>query len=150
MVMKKVINMKKTNKEVLLEVIKDTLWLFEYTKVENLSKQDYDAKATIKLGNRIDKNISALLQSEEGINELKTLLDMEDVRLNFIAARYLYPLDPKFYEKILIKYKNSLSEKINIYEVDTLISGLNKKQKVFVEQFKKLYGEDRFDEMSKM
>lgn len=134
----------------LLEVIKDTICLFEYTKVENLSKQDYDAKVTIKIGNRIDKNISALLQSEEGIAEIKTLLSMEDIRLNFIAARYLYPLDPKFYEKILIKYKNSLSEQINIYEVDTLISGLNKKQKVFVEQFKKLYGEDRFDEMSKM
>lgn len=142
--------MKKTNKEMLLEVIKDTICLFEYTKVENLSKQDYDAKVTIKIGNRIDKNISALLQSEEGIAEIKTLLSMEDIRLNFIAARYLYPLDPKFYEKILIKYKNSLSEQINIYEVDTLISGLNKKQKVFVEQFKKLYGEDRFDEMSKM
>ena len=75
---------------------------------------------------------------------------MDDIRLNFVAARYLYPLDPKFYTTILMKYRKTLKEKINIYELETLMSGLDKKQKVFIDQFKKLYGEDRFEELNKL
>ena len=142
--------MKKTNKEILEEIIKDEIFLFEYTKVDNLSNVDYDPKLTVKIGNRIDKNISILLRTDDGIQELKSLLDMDDIRLNFVAARYLYPLDPKFYTTILMKYRKTLKEKINIYELETLMSGLDKKQKVFIDQFKKLYGEDRFEELNKL
>ena len=123
--------MKKTNKEILEEIIKDEIFLFEYTSIDNLTKEDYDPKLTVKVGKRIDKNISTLLQTDDGIKELKSLLNMNDIRLNFVAARYLYPLDPKFYTSILMKYKKSLNEDINIYEIETLISGLSKKQKVF-------------------
>lgn len=97
--------MKKTNREILEEIIKDEIFLFEYTKIDNLSNSEYDPKLTVKIGNRIDKNISMLLQTDDGIKELKSLLDISDVRLNFVAARYLYPLDPKFYMSILMKYK---------------------------------------------
>lgn len=142
--------MKKTNKEILEEIIKDEIFLFEYTKVDNLSNADYDPKLTVKIGNRVDKNISILLRTDDGIQELKSLLDMDDIRLNFVAARYLYPLDPKFYTTILMKYRKTLKEKINIYELETLMSGLDKKQKVFIDQFKKLYGEDRFEELNKL
>lgn len=142
--------MKKTNKEILEEIIKDEIFLFEYTSIDNLTKEDYDPKLTVKVGKRIDKNISTLLQTDDGIKELKSLLNMNDIRLNFVAARYLYPLDPKFYTSILMKYKKSLKEDINIYEIETLISGLSKKQKVFIDQYKKLYGEDRFEELNKL
>ena len=142
--------MKKTNKEILEEIIKDEIFLFEYTSIDNLTKEDYDPKLTVKVGKRIDKNISTLLQTDDGIKELKSLLNMNDIRLNFVAARYLYPLDPKFYTSILMKYKKSLNEDINIYEIETLISGLSKKQKVFIDQYKKLYGEDRFEELNKL
>lgn len=142
--------MKKTNKEILEEIIKDEIFLFEYTAMDNLSREDYDPKLTVKVGKRIDKNISILLQTDDGIKELKSLLEMDDIRLNFVAARYLYPLDPKFYTNILMKYKKSLKENINIYEIETLMSGLSKKQKVFIDQFKKLYGEDRFEELNKL
>lgn len=147
---KRIIEMKKTNKEILEEIIKDEIFLFEYTDMENLSKEDYDPKLTIKIGKRIDKNISVLLQTDEGIKEFKSLLDSNDMRLNFVAARYLYPLDPKFYTKILLKYKKSLTKNINIYELETLMNGLNHKQKVFMDQFKKLYGEERFEELNKL
>ena len=109
--------MKKTNKEILEEIIKDEIFLFEYTSIDNLTKEDYDPKLTVKVGKRIDKNISTLLQTDDGIKELKSLLNMNDIRLNFVAARYLYPLDPKFYTSILMKYKKSLKEDINIYEI---------------------------------
>ena len=142
--------MKKTNKEILEEIIKDEIFLFEYTAIDNISSEDYDPKLTVKIGKRIDKNISTLLQTDDGIKELKSLLDMSDIRLNFVAARYLYPLDPKFYTNILMKYKKSLKEDINIYEVETLMSGLSKKQKVFIDQYKKLYGEDRFEDLNKL
>lgn len=142
--------MKKTNKEILEEIIKDEIFLFEYTNIDNLSNEDYDSKLTVKIGNRIDKNISILLQTDDGIKELKSLLDMSDIRLNFVAARYLYPLDPKFYTNILMKYKKSLKENINICEIETLMTGLSKKQKVFIDQFKKLYGEDRFEKLNKL
>ena len=147
---KRIINMKKTNKEILEEIIKDEIFLFEYTAIDNISSEDYDPKLTVKIGKRIDKNISTLLQTDDGIKELKSLLDMSDIRLNFVAARYLYPLDPKFYTNILMKYKKSLKEDINIYEVETLMSGLSKKQKVFIDQYKKLYGEDRFEDLNKL
>ncbi len=142
--------MKKTNKEILEEIIKDEIFLFEYTSIDNLTRENYDPKLTVKVGKRIDKNISTLLQTDDGIKELKSLLNMNDIRLNFVAARYLYPLDPKFYTSILMKYKKSLKEDINIYEIETLISGLRKKQKVFIDQYKKLYGEDRFKELNKL
>lgn len=147
---KRIIDMKKTNKEILEEIIKDEIFLFEYTSIDNLTREDYDPKLTVKVGKRIDKNISTLLQTDDGIKELKSLLNMNDIRLNFVAARYLYPLDPKFYTSILMKYKKSLKEDINIYEIETLISGLSKKQKVFIDQYKKLYGEDRFEELNKL
>ena len=59
-------------------------------------------------------------------------------------------LNPKFYTNILMKYKKSLKENINIYEIETLMTGLSKKQKVFIDQFKKLYGEDRFEKLNKL
>lgn len=142
--------MKKTNREIIEEIIKDEIFLFEYTKIDNLSNSEYDPKLTVKIGNRIDKNISMLLQTDDGIKELKSLLDISDVRLNFVAARYLYPLDPKFYMSIIMKYKKTLKEKINIYELETLMSGLSNKQKVFIDQFKKLYGENRFEELNNL
>ena len=143
--------MKKTNKEILEEIIKDAIFLFEYTEIDNLlNNEDYDPKLTVKMGNRVDKNISILLRTDDGIQELKSLLDMDDIRLNFVAARYLYPLDPKFYKTILMKYKKSLKEKLDIYKLETLMSGLDKKQKVFIDQFKKLYGEDRFEKLNKL
>lgn len=142
--------MKKTNKEIVEEIIKDEIFLFEYTNTDNFFSADFDSKLTVKIGKRIDKNISLLLQTDDGIKEFKSLLDMDDVRLNFVAARYLYPLDPEFYTKIFIKYKMSLKEDINKYEIETLMLGLSNKQKVFVDQFKKLYGEERFDELNKL
>ena len=143
--------MKKTNKEILEEIIKDAIFLFEYTEIDNLlNNEDFDPKLTVKIGNRVDKNISILLRTDDGIQELKSLLDMDDIRLNFVAARYLYPLDPKFYKTIFKKYRKTLKEKIDIYELETLMSELDKKQKVFIDQFKKLYGEDRFEKLNKL
>ena len=143
--------MKKTNKEILEEIIKDAIFLFEYTEIDNLlNNEDFDPKLTVKIGNRVDKNISILLRTDDGIQGLKSLLDMDDIRLNFVAARYLYPLDPKFYKTIFKKYRKTLKEKIDIYTLETLMSGLDKKQKVFIDQFKKLYGEDRFEKLNKL
>ena len=143
--------MKKTNKEILEEIIKDAIFLFEYTEIDNLlNNEDYDPKLTVKIGNRVDKNISILLRTDDGIQELKSLLDMDDIRLNFVAARYLYPLDHKFYKTIFKKYRKTLKENIDIYTLETLMSELDKKQKVFIDQFKKLYGEDRFEKLNKL
>ena len=143
--------MKKTNKEILEEIIKDEIFLFEYTEIDNLlNNEDFDPKLTVKIGNRVDKNISILLRTDDGIQELKSLLDMDDIRLNFVAARNLYPLDPKFYTTIFKKYRKTLKEELDIYTLETLMSGLDKKQKVFIDQFKKLYGEDRFEELNKL
>lgn len=143
--------MKKTNKEILEEIIKDAIFLFEYTEIDNLlNNEDFDPKLTVKIGNRVDKNISILLRTDDGIQELKSLLDMDDIRLNFVAARNLYPLDPKFYKTIFKKYRKTLKEELDIYKLETLMSGLDKKQKVFIDQFKKLYGEDRFEKLNKL
>ena len=142
--------MEDKNIKILEEVINDELFLFKYTEVSNMLKDSYNPKLTVKVGKRIDKNISKLLQTDDGVLKLKSLLEKNDIRLNFVAARYLYPLDPSFYSTILIKYKESLKEKIRISEIETLISGLEKRQKVFVDQYKNLYGENRFKKLSRM
>lgn len=43
---------------------------------------------------------------------------------------------------IMQEYKNGLSDCLEKHEVETVIKGLKNKQAVFIEQFKKLYGEN--------
>lgn len=129
----------KTIKDSINEFINDELFLQEYTNVQNLSKKDYDPKLTVKIGKRVDKNLSKILNNEEGIKEFMRLLSHENEFIKFLAARFLYPILPKTSLLIMKNYKNQLKSKIEIHEVDNVLEGFTNKQKIFMEQFEKLY-----------
>ena len=130
----------KTYNEIIQEFINDTLFLQNYTKTENMLNQNYDARLTVKIGKRIEKNLQAILCADEGIALFKELLVNENFYIRFIAARYLYPIIPQEAITIMREYKNSLSDNVKKYEVENVIKGLESKQSVFMAQFKKLYG----------
>lgn len=126
-------------KELVDELIKDALFLKEYNKPGTLSRPDYDKKLSTKVGNNFLKNLKLILSSEQGINELMLLMKHKNPYIKFLAARYLYPLFKNKTMSIMENYKNSLTDKIEIFEVQTLINGLKSNQPVFMNQFKKLY-----------
>lgn len=126
-------------KELVDELIKDALFLKEYNKPGTLSRLDYDKKLSTKVGNNFLKNLKLILSSEQGINELMLLMKHKNPYIKFLAARYLYPLFENKTMSIMENYKNSLTDKIEIFEVQTLINGLKSNQPVFMNQFKKLY-----------
>lgn len=141
-------NMNKTITKCIQEFVEDQLLLKEYSKVGNLSDPNYDAKFTIKIGKRINKNLELILQSREGINEFRKLLQSENDYIKFLAARFLYPVMKKESMSIMKKYLKTLKCKVEIFEVKTVIEGLQNNQKVFVDQFKKLYGCDDLDSLN--
>ena len=78
-------DMKKTLKKCIKEFVDDQVLLKEYSKVDNLSAPNYDAKFTIKIGKRINKNLELILQSQEGINEFQKLLRSENDYIKFLV-----------------------------------------------------------------
>ena len=56
--------MKKTIDNILQQFIDDAMFLNNYLKVENLSNPDYDAKLTVKIGKRIEKNATYIIQND--------------------------------------------------------------------------------------
>lgn len=141
-------DMKKTIKICIKEFVDDQMLLKEYSKVDNLSAPNYDAKFTIKIGKRINRNLELILQSQEGINEFQKLLTSENDYIKFLVARFLYPVMKKESMSIMKNYLKTLKDKIEIFEVKTVIEGLKNNQKVFVDQFKKLYGCDDLDSLN--
>ena len=131
-------------KKLIDEFIEDELFLEQYTRTDNLSNEDYDAKLTVKIGKRITKNLNEILKTDEGINEFEKLLEHPEPIIRFLAARFLYPLYPKKCLKIMEAYKKGLSNELRRYEAEVVIKSLKKQEKVFVEQFNELYGKQMF------
>lgn len=140
-------NTNKTIDEIIDQLIEDELFIHNYTTIENMAKSDYDAKLTVKIGKKINKSLETILQSEEGRIKFEKLLQHKDPFIRFIGARYLYPLNPSLYIKEIIKYKNSISDALEIASLNNLIEGLKNKQEVFMIQFKKLYGSENLEDI---
>lgn len=70
--------MKQTYNELIQKFINDELFLHNYTKMENMLSQNYEARLTVKIGKRIEKNLQTIFSSEEGITLFKNLLSHED------------------------------------------------------------------------
>lgn len=141
-------NPQKTMDELINQLIEDEIFLHNYTTIENTAKPDYDAKLTVKIGKNINKSLEIILHSEEGRSKFQKLLEHTDAFIRFIGARYLYPMNPSQYMEQIIKYKNSLTDKLEISNLNDLINGLNSKQSIFIEQYKKLYGCDDFENIN--
>lgn len=130
----------KNDDELISEFIANEKYLHDYTKLDNIIGNDnYDPKISVKLGNKQDKLVHKLLQSETGIAKISNLLNYNEDFVSMVVARYLWPLYPKQCMEIIKKYKNSLVENLDIHSMDILINGLSSRQKVFMDKYKKLY-----------
>lgn len=143
---KRMINMKDID-SLINKFKSDELELYEYNKFENLSSPDFDVKYTLKIGKRINKNLKLILSTDEGIKKFIQLLDDDNIIIAGLAARYLYPIFPDRCMKIFKKYSKEAYDKLACKNV---IEGLESRLPIFMQQFKDLYGEDRFEELSKL
>ncbi len=130
-------------KKAMEEFLNDEIYLHDYTNIDNqINNPDYDEKLTIKLGRRIDKNLKIILQSDEGIEQFKDLLQYDNKYIRFLVARFLYPLDPQQYLKIMVEYKNEILDEFERNRIDDVIEGLKNKLPVFISQFRNWYGDN--------
>lgn len=135
--------MKNLIKKAIEEFLNDEIFLHDYSNIDNqINNPDYDEKLTLKLGKRIDKNLKIILQSDEGIEQFKDLLHYDNKYIRFLVARFLYPLDPQLYLKIMIEYKNEILDEFERNRINDVIEGLQNKLPVFNSQFKNWYGDN--------
>ena len=141
--------MKKSIDELIHEFISDQLFLNNYTKTENLSNLDYDPKLTVKIGKRINKNLEIILQSNEGLENFIELLQSDNEFIRYIVARFLYPVIPSQSIKIMKEFKNSQKDELEVHNIENLINGFETKQKIFMDNFKKLYNCEDLDALNR-
>ena len=134
--------------KIIQKLIDDALFLKEYNKPGTLTRPDYDKKTSDKVFNHFYKCLNKILSDEVGRKRLTNELNNENPYVRFLVARYLYPIMKKESMSIMKKYLKTLKDKIEIFEVKTVIEGLKNNQKVFVDQFKKLYGCDDLDSLN--
>ena len=131
------------------QIVQDNERLREISQTENYLSDAYDPKESQKIGKRFDRNMEILLKTEEGIAELYKLLEGENSHIRFMAARYLFPIYPKKCLDILIDYRTALTDDRERMEVNNVIDGLIQNRKVFIEQYKRLYGCDDLSPLSR-
>lgn len=139
----------KSIEDIIKDFIDDELLLESYTKINNLSSDNYDAKYTIRLGKRINKNLEIILQSEDGLNKFIELLGNNNPFIRFISARFLYPILPNKTIKIMIEYKNAEKSTLEKHNIENIINGLKSNQPVFMNQFKKLYNTEDLESLNR-
>ena len=123
-------------------------------KLHNINKIQNDfsktnIKESLKLGTKFNKLLKELLNSEEGIQELKKLIHDEDPIVCFVISRNLYPLYPSMTMSIMKCYKENIDDPLEKMRVNDVIFGFETKQPVFMNQFKKLYNTDNLESLNR-
>ena len=140
--------MKKTIDELIQQFIDDAIFLSNYLKVENLANPDYDAKLTVKIGKRIEKNATCIIQNN-GIEPFLKLLDNENIAVASSAAEYLYPLYPSKCISIIKRRAKSIKNPLDRKREEDLIDGLVNDKVFFTGHFKTIYGVDDYKKLSR-
>ncbi len=140
--------MKKTIENTLQQFIDDAIFLSNYLKVENLSNPDYDAKLTVKIGKRIEKNATYIIQND-GTEQFLTLLDHVNIAVASFAAEYLYPLYPSKCIGIIKRRAKSIKNPLDRKREEDLIDGLENDKIFFTGHFKTIYGKDDYKSLSR-
>lgn len=140
--------MKKTIDNTIQQFIDDAIFLSNYLKVENLSNPDYDAKLTVKIGKRIEKNATYIIQNG-GVEQFLKLLDNENIAVASSAAEYLYPLYPSKCIGIIKKRAKGIKNPLDRKREEDLIEGLEQDKIFFTGHFKTIYGEEDYKSLSR-
>lgn len=140
--------MKKTIDNQIQELREIIIKMNQMNKMEN-KFSDEEVKEGKKLGVKFNNLLKTLLSSEEGTNALIKLLDDDNSVVSFIVARNLYPLFPSKTMSIMKNYLKSVDDKLEKMRVQDVINGFESKQRVFIEQFKRLYKCEDIDSLNR-
>ncbi len=117
-------------------------------KIEN-DFSNKNIRESIKLGAKFNKLLKSFLSTETGLQLLINLMNDENSIVRFIIARNLYPLFPTKTILIMKEYLKSVDDKLEIMRIKDVIAGFESKQKIFMEQFKKLYNCEDLDSLNR-
>lgn len=124
--------------------------LYNYTCSNYLIENpNFDAKFSVSLGNKLDKVVKIIINSQDKMDEFINLLNSKNLLTSYLVAEYLYPLYPKKCIKIMKKFYNKLKDKIDKYIVKTKIDGITLKESFFIDSYKKLYNTDNLEELNR-
>lgn len=140
----------KNNDDLIQDFVDLSTELYNYTCSNNMiGNPNYDAKFSTKLGNKLDKIVKKIIDSQEKLSEFIHLLDSENLLTSYLAAEYLYPLYPERCINIMKTFHNNLKDKIDKYTVKTKIDGITLRESFFMDSYKKLYNTDNLDELNR-
>ena len=140
--------MKKTIDNQIQELKEIIIKMNQMNKMENKFSDD-EVKESKKLGAKFNKLLKTLLSSEEGVTNLIKLLEDRNPVVSFIVARNLYPMFPTKSMIIMKNYLNQVTDKLERMRVNDVVKGFEIKQKVFIDQFKKLYNTEDLDSLNR-
>lgn len=130
--------------------IKNSIFITEYESADSIIKnKEHSYNLAKKISKQINKTAEQLLSTELGLNEFSQLLNDKNLIIASSAAEFLYPLYPEKCIQILKKYSQSLNNKLDSYKVDCMIEGFETRQKIFIDQFKKLYNCEDLDSLNR-
>lgn len=140
--------MKKTIDNQIKELKKIIIQMNDMNKINNNFSED-EVKESLKLGKKFNTILKTLLNSEEGIISLIKLMDDDNSVVCFVVARNLYPIFPSKTMKIMKNYLTQVNDKLEKMRVQDVIEGFQSNQKVFMEQFKRLYNVEDLDSLNR-
>ena len=140
--------MKKTIDNQIQELRELIIKMNQLNKMEN-EFSDEEIKEGKKLGARFYSLLKTLLSSEEGTNALIKLLDDDNSVVSFIVARNLYPLFPSKTMSIMKNHLKNINDKLEKMRAQDVINGFESKQRIYIEQFKRLYKCEDIDSLNR-
>ena len=140
--------MKKTIDNQIQELREIIIKMNQLNKMEN-EFSDEEIKEGKKLGARFYSLLKTLLSSEEGTNALIKLLDDDNSVVSFIVARNLYPLFPSKTMSIMKNHLKNINDKLEKMRAQDVINGFESKQRIYIEQFKRLYKCEDIDSLNR-
>ena len=140
--------MKKTIDNQIQELREIIIKMNQLNKMEN-EFSDEEIKEGKKLGARFYSLLKNLLSSEEGTNALIKLLDDDNSVVSFIVARNLYPLFPSKTMSIMKNHLKNINDKLEKMRAQDVINGFESKQRIYIEQFKRLYKCEDIDSLNR-
>ena len=106
----------KNNNDLIQNFVDLSTELYNYTCSNNMiGNPNYDAKLSTKLGNKLDKIVKMIINSQDKMSEFINLLDNKNLLTSYLAAEYLYPIYPEKCLNIMKAFHNKLEDKIDKY-----------------------------------
>lgn len=140
----------KNNNDLIKNFVDLSTELYNYTCSNNMiGNPNYDAKLSRKLGNKLDKIVKIIINSQDKMSEFINLLDSKNLLTSYLAAEYLYPIYPEKCLNIMKAFHNKLEDKIDKYTVKTKIDGIALQESFFMDSYKKLYNTDNLEELNR-